>query len=384
MIVIDDESGALPDRLWDVVVIGAGPAGSSSALRLARAGHEVLLVESKSFPREKVCGGCLNQIAVAHLRELGVVDAISDEDWRPLDRFELSHRGKRVLLPLPGGAAVERAVLDQVLVDKAVDAGVEFAPRTRATVLDASESHRCVKLVSRSGDQVVRAKLVISACGLGNQASNSLEGHQSIVAEGSRIGLDATLQTDSDRWGKGVIHMHVSRQGYVGVARLDNDTVHLAAAVDRLELRRLERPESLIRHIVATSSGDDGFEGEFVSWSGTQPLTCRAKMAADTRLLVIGDAAGYVEPFTGEGIRWALGSAEAVMPFAERAVKEWTSVLSEDWIRWNRKRLRREQRLCRTIAWTLRQKQLTAITMSMLQIAPWMARPIVRSLNKEP
>src|SRR5436853_5849002 len=98
-------------RTWDVIVIGAGPAGALSALCAARSGASTLLVERKRFPRAKVCGGCLNASAVGLLDSLGMGN-VSSKFGLPIDHLCLGLRGKRACLSLPGGVAIPRTHLD--------------------------------------------------------------------------------------------------------------------------------------------------------------------------------------------------------------------------------------------------------------------------------
>ena len=88
---------------WDVVVIGAGPAGSSAALGCARKGLRVLLVEARRFPRHKVCGGCLNQVSIPILRDLVGADHRLWNSTSPIRSFQLTHAGRRFAFPTPDG-----------------------------------------------------------------------------------------------------------------------------------------------------------------------------------------------------------------------------------------------------------------------------------------
>ncbi|MEZ6065906.1 MAG: FAD-dependent oxidoreductase [Planctomycetaceae bacterium] len=113
----------LPQGMWDVVVIGAGPAGCAAAIEAARAGRGVLLVERTTFPRYKVCGGCVNPRALADLADLGCLDAVRATGAPEIDRFRWSAGGRTAEIPLPGGVAISRAALDEILLNSARQAG---------------------------------------------------------------------------------------------------------------------------------------------------------------------------------------------------------------------------------------------------------------------
>ena len=129
---VDLETAA--GTVWDVLVIGAGPAGALAARQVALSGKRVLLVDSKSFPRGKVCGACLNGQALSILRGAGLSDLLKGLGGVRLNRFDVRVYGKPVAVPLPEGLAVSRRRLDAELVQAAISAGTEFLPETIASV----------------------------------------------------------------------------------------------------------------------------------------------------------------------------------------------------------------------------------------------------------
>jgi flavin-dependent dehydrogenase len=110
-------------------------------------------------------------------------------------------------------------------------------------------------------------------------------------------------------------------------------------------------------------------------------LTRRAPCLADERLFVIGDAAGYVEPFTGEGIAWALASGRAVAPLVQRAAEHWHPGLEREWAAVYRREVAQRQFACRLLAGVLRHPILTRAAVALLAQAPFLARPIIRRMN---
>jgi menaquinone-9 beta-reductase len=111
------------------------------------------------------------------------------------------------------------------------------------------------------------------------------------------------------------------------------------------------------------------------SWHGTLPLTRHNPLLAGWRLFVLGDAAGYVEPFTGEGIAWALTAAVAVAPLAEQARAAWDPRLATLWHRRYDVLIRRRQRLCRMLSGVLKRPWIASAAWAALAIAPRLARP---------
>jgi flavin-dependent dehydrogenase len=114
-----------------------------------------------------------------------------------------------------------------------------------------------------------------------------------------------------------------------------------------------------------------------VDWLGTLPLTRRLARPAARAVFVLGDAAGYVEPFTGEGMAWAFAGAEAVVPFAKRAIESGGRGLEDAWARALASTIGQDQRRCRVLAWNLRQPVLVAMFMSLLRRHPGLAAPVL-------
>ncbi len=132
-----ERAAAIP---WDALVIGAGPAGALAAQRLARGGRRVLLVDAKTFPRDKVCGGCVNARALEVLHEAGLGHVLADVETVELREYVV-HLGRRVVaFPFVGGIAVSRSAFDAALVRAAIAAGAEFLPGTAGRLVPRPRS----------------------------------------------------------------------------------------------------------------------------------------------------------------------------------------------------------------------------------------------------
>ena len=94
-------------------------------------------------------------------------------------------------------------------------------------------------------------------------------------------------------------------------------------------------------------------------------------------MFLVGDAAGYVEPFTGEGMGWALWGALALAPLVYDGVVRWDDALVHRWAQVHRRRVRRGQRVCRTVAWGLRRPWMARVAVHVLGTVPSLARPLV-------
>lgn len=377
--------------VYDAVVVGAGPAGSLAARELARRGASVMLVERASFPRFKVCGGCLGAGTVAMLESVGLLERVLDAGARPVTALRLRGRGRLSCIPLPGGLGLSRRRLDEELLRAAADAGVDVQLSTRATLDELGARGVVVQLDHDGLRRAVSAKVVIDATGLGAGLAADGLAREERAAPHARVGLGLTVTGGDDWLEPGSVRMLIGSAGYVGCVRLEDRLYGFAAAIDREALSSLG-PEGIIRAI-AREAGDADIPRVLEAattggggrppprWRGTPVLTRRPLVRAGVRLFRIGDAAGYVEPFTGEGMGWAMASALAVVPYAEAAASAWSNGLVEQWEREYRRRVGRRQLLCHALACALRRPSLAAPVMAVLSRRPNLVRPLVRTAS---
>lgn len=371
------------EERWDAIVIGAGPAGSVVAQMLVRRQHRVLLVDKAAFPRDKVCGCFLARAAVQTLESHELFAPVRRLNAPIVDRVRIGSGGRVAALDLPAGLATSRRSLDTVLIEAAVAAGAAFLPKTKAQVSDAESAHRAVEL-NRVGEQrVARARLVIVADGI---AGHALHGSREIEYCSSRrslIGAAAITDSLPENYVPGTIHMAVGRGGYVGCLQTDDGRLDLAAALDP----RLVRSVGLtaLARSICISSGLPPIEGlDQLHWRGTPPLTRTPSAVGGDRLLLVGDAAGYVEPFTGEGMSWAIASATALAPIASQAIAAFDPALVQRWKRVRSGLLGNRARACRVLTGCLRSPLLTGLIVTLLKTSPGAASPLVSWLGSAP
>lgn len=375
---------------WDAVVIGAGPAGALAARLVAAAGARVLLVDRKPFPRDKVCGGCLNGKALAVLAAAGLGGLVDRPGLGAVDleRVELRLAGRGVELPLPAGKALGRAEFDAALVEAAVNAGAAFLPGVGATIETGGARSGLRRVVLERAGQgcTVEAHVVVAAGGLAGTALRHERTLRTRIEHGARVGAGCAVTRFPGEYAVGTIHMAVGRQGYVGLVRFDSGVLNVAAALDRAFVRAAGNPAGAAAAVL----DEAGFPAvpalADAAWHGTVPLTRRTRPVAAHRLFLIGDAAGYVEPFTGEGMAAALTTAQAVAPLVVRgaSVRDWDDLLAAAWVRQYDRLVGRRQRLCRTLASALRRPRLAHLLLNLAAHSPALTGRLVRGLNEPP
>ena len=171
------------------------------------------------------------------------------------------------------------------------------------------------------------------------------------------------------------------RAGRGPPVRLEDGRLNIAAALDSQALRAAGHAGRLAVKILREAGLPPVPDLLQRVWKGTPRLTRHARRLAAERLFVLGDAASFVEPFTGEGIAWALRSAIAVAPLTARAVHDWKPELEKEWTNTFHRQVERRQVICRLTASLLRCPRLTTMLIRLLAFLPSLSSPVLRQLN---
>ena len=341
-----------------------------------------MLIDAKTFPRRKACGGCLNKVSVGLVESL-LPAVVAERLWAdsvPLKKFCVFHHQRDFPAQLEnGGFAVDRSQLDHALVLQAEKLGVCFLSPATAKLAQCHSGGRDVDVVVDRQKQTFSAKAVVIACGLANRVANAYPQFQQTTARNSRLGVEAVFDTFPDDYRSGVLSMAIGDSGYVGLTHIGNQRLHVAAAVDRSTLQKLG-PQATVDSLMRQSGAPMLTQAD-VTWKGTPPLTATAESLAGDRVFLVGDAAGYVEPFTGEGIRWAIQCGIGVAPFVESAVERWDMKVAEDYHHWYRRTIKSQQKLCRSLSAGLKQPVLRWAAHQALRLRPSLADSIIKRLN---
>ncbi len=322
-----------------VVIAGGGPAGSATALALVRAGIDVTIVERAEFPRRKVCGEYLNSGAVAVLDDLGLgekVRAIA----QPLRGIRLvPPRAASLELPFPRTAlACARADLDAMLLEAARDAGARVVHARVEEV--AFENDRAVGLIVRdeSGERrTLQAQTIVGADGSGSLVAKKLGLTQ--ATRGTRrfaVGGHYSGFGDLD----GYVEMYVGTGAYFAINPLDAARANVMVVVPDHALAQWSSDvDEGVRGKAADlgrghrSFADTALIGSRVS---VGPLAHRVRAPSAPGALLVGDAAGFLNPFTGQGVFLALSgaaraSAAIVRAFERRDEEDAAFAAYADW-----------------------------------------------------
>jgi len=299
---------------FDVVVVGAGPAGSSASIVLARGGRRVLLLEKARFPRPKVCGEFLSPDAVSSLRTLGVLAAVEHARPERIARGSLHWTGGRsVSFDLPRPAlGISRLVLDDLVARAAANAGADTRFDTRVLSVESGDPDGFrVRFSEAQTDHEARARFVVGAWGRWDPLDRKLE--RGFARARSRY-FGWSRDYGGDTAGlAGDVRLYFFPGGYCGLSRVEGGRVNLAGVVAEKVLRGgsdgwegvVERARGSNRALDADlaplTPGPTGF-------LGAGPVFFTGKPPSEDGILMAGDAAGVIDPFSGEGQATAFAS----------------------------------------------------------------------------
>ncbi|HJR16762.1 MAG TPA: NAD(P)/FAD-dependent oxidoreductase [Gemmatimonadales bacterium] len=308
---------------YDVLVAGAGPAGSATATLLARAGYSVLVVDRASFPRDKACSEYMSPEAVRILARLGVVEVLEQAGAFPLEGMKVTGprgstaHGKFALAGdpyRPTGLSISRRVLDSELLTAARRAGAVVLERTRVEELlyDRGGVAGAVVCDESSRRKSLWARLTVGADGLRSVVARRL-GHRS-HGSSRRMAFVAHVAGVADMGPSAELHFRDN--GYIGLNQIGNGQTNVALVVPTERAGaaggRMRRffSETLAEFPEINARVEAGEVVRPILATG--PFAVRSSHVIAPGALLVGDAADFFDPATGDGIYSALRGAELV------------------------------------------------------------------------
>jgi len=292
---------------FDVAIVGGGPAGSSCAAFCALAGLDTLVLERENFPREKVCGDCLNPSCWSVLERLGLQQQIRNLPHSKLDSVAfIAIEGHEVVVDLPTGDAcefsVKRSLFDDLLLKRARELGAHVREGTTVTALANGGSWK----IQTATAETFSAQTLIGADGRNSTVARLSSLLPQPIRE--RVALQAHIPLPRD-FGRRVV-LQFLREGYSGQAPVNETELNLCLVGTPPTISKLRQWAERHFEIAAHQP-----------WRTITPLTRSPVSCAHENLLFIGDAARVVEPFTGEGIYYALRSGELAADAIKKIIR---------------------------------------------------------------
>ena len=314
----------------DVAVVGAGPAGCSTAIMLAQHGLQVALIDRAVFPRDKVCGDFLNPINWPVLQELNVAEDLLSVPHSRVSKFRMTVAdGAEAVSVFPGqgerqfGLGLRRIHLDHLLIERAKRAGVDVYEGVRLTALRNQSRGWCLDM-NRGGElDSVRPKLLVGADGRNSWVARQLRLASDSPKRSATVGFSIQLQNVTGV--RDSVEIHQFAGGYAGLVRVDEDTVNLGFAIGRSLLGRSISFETLRENYLRRNQSLDKLlrAGEPKSdLRSAWPVYFPPRRCFGDGFLLVGDAARVTEPITGEGVYLALRSGQLAATTIAAAVAE--------------------------------------------------------------
>ena len=314
---------------FDVAIVGAGPAGSSAAIFLARKGYSVALIDKERFPREKLCGDFINPINRPVFRALGVEKKILSQQHEKVTSFRMtSFSGEATEAALAcknedTGLGLRRFDLDHILLEQAASEGVGLFQDSRVQGI-RKEGNEWNLEIDRGGIvEHLRACVLIGADGRNSWVAHRLGMVTAASTRGRSVGFQVRLKSAAKIGNK--VEIHLFPGGYAGLVGLGDYIITLGFAIDKGSLRQRHLPERLLdSHLSVNRHLKDILQcseviGEIRS---TYPVYFSPRRSYGDGALLVGDAARVSEPVTGEGIYFAMKSGEFAAKTVDQAFKK--------------------------------------------------------------
>ena len=308
---------------FDVAIAGAGPAGTGAAIQLALAGASVLLIEEKKFPRPKLCGEFISPECLSHFARLGVLDQMKAAGGAAVtETVFYSRSGRSVNVPSAwfrhGNAALglSRSEMDFQLLERAKACGVQVLEETHATrLLNDDGVVRGIRVKNGNAATDYEAFVSIDATGRTRSLARQVNPGGATPRKHTNPWVAFKAHLENTRATNDVCEIYFYKGGYGGLSSVEGGVSNLCFIVSANDVRRCgSDPERAMREVVMTNARAArtlASATPHTPWLSVslESFGRRTLVPADG-LLAVGDAAAFIDPFTGSGMLLALESSE--------------------------------------------------------------------------
>ena len=294
---------------YDIIIVGGGLAGLSSALHLSNNGYAVLVCEKQSYPHHKVCGEYVSNEIMPYLEKLGI--SLAEANAVSIDTLQLTtEKGKSITTTLPlGGKGISRFAMDNLFYKKARAAGVKFKFQNVTAI---SFQNDCFELKTIEGEMFT-AKIVIGAYGKRSNLDKHLN-RDFIRLKSSWLGVKAHY--DYPEFPENRVALHNFKGGYAGLSKTETGAVNFCYLASYQSFKKEKNIDDFNRNVIMKNP----FLASFFNNAKPifdQPLTIAQisfspKTSVENHVLMCGDTAGLIHPLCGNGMAMAIHSAKIV------------------------------------------------------------------------
>ncbi len=371
------------DTNVDVVIVGGGLAGLTSAIHLSKSGLKVSLIEKNEFPKHKVCGEYISNEVLPYFESLELT--ISDLEPSIISKMEFSTaKGKIISSPLPlGGFGISRYALDHYLYQKALTNGCQIIQDT-VTDICFSENEFTI---STSDAVVFKSKIVLGAFGKRSNIDQKL--HRDFIQKKSPwLAVKAHY---SGEFSDNLVGLHNFKGGYCGVSKVENDIINICYLADYDTFKHSKNIEEFQSKVIYKNPHLKAvFENCTLLFE--KPLTIsqicfEKKETIVNHILMIGDTAGLIHPLCGNGMAMAIHSAkiasELIIDFFDNTISSRKELEDRYTQEWN-KNFKSRLATGRFLAKILQKEKLAILLMQLLAIFPFLLPIIIKKTHGKP
>lgn len=357
----------------DVAIIGAGPGGSTLASLLARAGLAVVLIDRDKFPRDKLCGEFLSYDALPILDEIGALEAIDRAGAAKIRRCRIVGATRAYQFDFPSEArGISRRTMDDVLVRHATRAGARAFEGWTADGIEHRDEHSLVSIRYGENAQTILARRVCGAWGRWGRFDRMLsrEFTQRDVDRNFGFKRHYLPLSGSTAPPPDTIDLYSFDRGYLGVNWIEGGQTNICGLVHEARLSghrggwptfidALRAERGTLERLYA---GHRPAQDEFLS---SEPVVFTPRSVVENRIMLIGDAAGLIDPLAGNGMAMAIQSAALAAPLLIRSLREEMDRESTEraWVDAHAALFSRRLRWSRRAAWLLCRPHLIEIAL---------------------
>jgi flavin-dependent dehydrogenase len=367
----------MPKNTFDIIIIGGGLAGLTSATHLAKAQYNVLLVEKNSYPKHKVCGEYISNEVLPYLKSLGF--SPFDYGATRINDFELTtHNNKTITAKLPlGGFGLSRYAMDEALYKQALSYN---ATHLQDTVTDVDYNKDCFKVTTKSGN-TLHAKLVIGAYGKRSQLDVKLK--RPFISKQSPY-LAVKMHV-SGAFPKDKVALHNFKGGYCGVSKVENNIINLCYISNYSTFKKYKDIEAFQKAIVLKNKALKHLfshtKPEFTAPLTISQISFETKNPVEQHILMCGDTAGMIHPLCGNGMSMAIRSAsiasQLIIKYLEGEI-ETREALEKIYTKQWKKTFRLRLKAGHSIAYLFRQDWLAPKLLMLLKGMPFLMPLIIK------
>ena len=367
----------------DVLIVGGGLAGLTSAIHLSKFGLKVSLIEKNEFPRHKVCGEYISNEILPYFQWLGL--NISGLKPSKISKITFSTaKGKMISGDLPlGGFGISRYVLDHFLFEKALENGCQIIQDTVTDIQFVDDEFR----VSTSGNLELKSRIAIGAFGKRSNIDHKMN-RDFIQKKTPWLAVKAHYSGD---FPNDLVGLHNFKGGYCGVSKVENNIMNICYLADYETFKHYKNIEEFQSKVICKNpilkTIFENCELLFEKPLTISQISFEKKEAVEDHVLMIGDTAGLIHPLCGNGMAMAIHGAkivsELIMDFLENKISS-RKELEEKYVQeWNRN-FKSRLATGRLLSKILQKEKLTTFLMQVLAIFPFLLPTIIKKTHGKP